>query len=123
MKTRKITTFVLIISLILLLSGCTILKVVDRVPPEGVWYCEELQMQLSCESDVESYVMLNGEKVRIMWGRLRDHSDTGMIYWDIGEGYERYDTHMEVWNIDLTESTYVVEDKKTGIEYTFIRIE
>lgn len=34
----------------------------DVVPREGVWYCEDLQLQFSFEKDQETYMIIDGEK-------------------------------------------------------------
>lgn len=40
-------------------------------PEEGVWYCEQLQIQISCEQPEDCWILSNGEKIQCTWGSDR----------------------------------------------------
>ena len=61
MQYKRYVVFVLLIILLSLTSCVTI----RYEPQEGVWYCEELQMQLSYEQDTESFVTEGNRKIRV----------------------------------------------------------
>ena len=64
--------------LLLSLCGCLSEEFIPKdkqLPKDGIWYCETLQMQLgfgeSGETESESWVILNGEKILCDWANDR----------------------------------------------------
>ena len=96
-----------------LLTGC---KTTLWRPESGVWYCEELQMQLSFDSEVPCFVTQNGTEVNCTW-----FNNSGSVYITVCYLTKDYDyiTILDGKYVDLTDDSYIVEDMDTGIQYTF----
>lgn len=65
MSARKCINIAILLVAIGSLTACSVplfLIPIDWMPEGGVWYCEELQLQLSFEKDVESYILVDGEQ-------------------------------------------------------------
>jgi len=96
-----------------LLTGC---KTTLWRPESGVWYCEELQMQLSFDSEVPCFVTQNGTEVNCTWFNNRGSVYIMVCY--LTKDYD-YITVLDGKYVDLTDDSYIVEDMDTGIQYTF----
>ena len=92
-------------------------------PDEGIWYCEELKIQLSFEDD-SSYTVVNGRSISCTWGNDRG-SDVIMVLCQEPniEEYRLGDTVFWGHYVHLTDDEYIVSDGTTSVEYTFERID
>lgn len=91
-------------------------------PDEGIWYCEELKMQLSFEDD-SSYAVVNGEAISCIWENDRGSDVIGILCQDQNvEAHGLGDTIFWGYQLELTDDKYIVCDGVTGIAYTFTRI-
>ena len=120
--------------LLLSLSGCLseeFLPKNKRLPKDGIWYCETLQMQLgfgeSGESESETWVILNGEKILCDRANLRGESTLWIIAADtaqLGElktTVERTLFGLEI--VSVSEDTIIVKDRDTNESHTFVKME
>ena len=116
----------LIIGICISFVGCDLTalvpKPVEYMPPDGVWYCEELEMQLSFEPDAKGYAMVNGVKVACSVG-----NDPGTKYFwvtctesvlDMSPGHVLWEAEY----VDRSESAFVVKEQNTGRIYTFVKL-
>ena len=106
---------------LLVLMGCVATP--TWVPEVGVWYCEELQMQLSFEDDIDSYAVIGDKKVICGCGADRgsteiivDCQESNVPDYDLGE--------IIFWGsyVELNETTYTVKEHYSGTIYVFERI-
>ena len=100
--------------------GCT----PDQYEPEnGVWYCDELQIQLSYDVGKECYAIINGEKIKAACGSDRGVSRLCVsIQQEDHPEYNMGETFFEAEIINLNEHEFVVYDEQTQREYIFYRI-
>jgi hypothetical protein len=137
---RRCVALMLLLILVIGLSGC---KFEQRIPTDGVWYCEELQAQFTVYErpgyvdpdwrpvadeqgnyvdENESYVIIDGDRIAAMW-----ENDRGSIRVRIHCSEERnpkYNLGKVIYAFDfvsLSDTKYVLEDDD-GTQYTFIRI-
>ena len=93
-------------------------------PNEGVWYCDELKIQLSFTLDEETYAIINGEKVICVWGNNTGSSYFSVIVQENGvEGYQIGESFFLGKYKTLTDSELVLEDRESGILYSFVRVD
>lgn len=93
-------------------------------PKEGIWFCEELQIQLSYEQHTQSFTIINGEKIKCACG-----SDRGVPYLHVScqeTDHPMYRLGQEIFSakiISLSETEFVVYDEESLQRYVFIRQE
>ena len=100
----------------LLLTGC---KTTLWRPESGVWYCDELQLQLSFDSESPCFVMQDGVRVDCTWFNNRGSKYITVCY--LTKDYD-YITILDGKYVDLTDDRYIVENMDTGIQYIFCKI-
>lgn len=137
---RRFAALLLLLVLAIGLSGC---EREQRIPTDGVWYCEELQAQFTVyerpgyvdpdwrpvadeqgnyEDENESYIIIDSDRIAAMW-----ENDRGSIIVRIHCCEERnpnYRLNEVICSFDfasLSDTEYVLEDDD-GKRYTFIRI-
>ena len=137
---RRFAALLLLLVLAIGLSGC---EWEQRIPTDGVWYCEELQAQFTVYErpgyvdpdwrpvadeqgnyvdENESYVIIDGDRIAASWG-----NDRGSIRVVILCNEERNPNCylgevIYAFNfVSLSDTEYVLEDDD-GKRYTFIRI-
>ena len=120
MRFRSIVIYAIALCTIFCM-GCT----PDQYEPlNGVWYCEDLQMQLSYDVGKESYVIIAGEKIAIACG-----SDSGVSRLCVSNQqrnhpeYHMGETIFEAEIISLNATKFVVYDMQAQREFVFYRIE
>ena len=118
---KGIRIFVIILLILILCAGC----VPDQYEPEeGVWFCKELQMQLSYEKGIQSFLVENGEKIICSCG-----SDRGVQYlfvtnYDMSHPCYSFDEELFTARIiSLSETEFLVYDEQAERYYTFLRID
>ena len=92
-------------------------------PNEGVWYCDELKIQLSFTLDEETYAIINGEKVICVWGNNPGTSYLSVHVQENGlEDYALGETIFFGKCSELIDTELIIIDNDTGIPYSFIRM-
>lgn len=120
MKCRIILSLAVVMFFVFCI-GCT----PDQYEPEnGVWYCEELQIQLSYDVGKECFIVINGEKIAAACG-----SDRGVNRLVVSSqqanhpDYYMGETIYEAEIISLNEQEFVVYDEQAQREFVFYRVE
>lgn len=103
---------------------CFSLGPVEQVPQEGIWYCEELKLQINFEQKTQSnaYILVDGEKILCQGG-----NDRGSPYLYVVCAETRYAADYpngivfsgEV--ISHNDEAFIAQELDTGAEYTFFR--
>lgn len=116
---KGIRLFLILFQVLFTCAGC----VPDQYEPEeGVWVCEELQIQLSYEQNTPCFVVKNGEKIICACG-----SDRGVQYIYVScqeKDHPVYDLGEEIFSakiVSLSETELVVYDEQDKQQYIFIR--
>ena len=120
----KRTTSILLLCLLVLLTGCEHEITLWR-PDSGVWYCDELEMQLSFDKSTPyCFVVQDGTKIECTW-----ENDRGANYIAVMHSWETQKKNnfknIEIFCgtcIELTDEKYVLEEVETGTQYTFYPI-
>lgn len=119
--TKRILVMIIILQIVTLCAGC----VPDQYEPEeGVWYCDELQIQLSYEAHTQSYIIQNDEKILCACG-----SDRGVKYIQVfcqernHPDYELGELIFLAEIISLDEMQLIVYDEQTEKQYIFYKID
>ena len=103
--------------------GCTQEKTVYG-PDNGIWYCDDLDMLVSCERNYQSYMVRNGEKVVC---EARIGSGFGHLAVRAQHiGHPIYKLGEEVFYgkiLSLDHSKLIVGDDNSGKKYVFSRVE
>lgn len=120
-NTRRIQVIMFFVLFLPVFAGCT---PVQYEPEDGVWFCEELQIQLSYEQDAQSFVIRDGEQIICACG-----SDRGVPYIYVScqeTNNSIYSLGEEIFYakiIELSETELLVCDEETMRQYTFTRLE
>lgn len=92
------------------------------VPEEGIWYCEELDMQLSFSSSDDSYIVIDGEKVICSVRNNRGSKTFSLLIQESGvPNYKLGDAVFRGEHVSLTEEAFTVKDRDSRKQYVFIR--
>ena len=92
------------------------------VPEEGVWYCDDLEIQLSYSEGNETYAIIDGRKVQCGWINYRGAIDFSVLVQERNvPNYGVGDSIFWGKYISLTETEFVVEDCNSGERYVFVR--
>lgn len=103
------------------LVGC---DPIEFYPDEGEWYCEELQMQLSFDSEGECFYIYKNEVIECGCG-----SDKGSTWLSVGcqdKDSQYFILGEEVFGaefVSLEQDVLVVYSETGGRNYTFYRVE
>ena len=90
-------------------------------PEQGVWYCEELHMQLSFEKGYKSYVILDGEAILCACENDRGSKNLLVLCQEPNvKGYEIGDPIFSGRYVDLNNNKYTVKDNDSHELYTFV---
>lgn len=94
----------------------------EYAPREGVWYCEELQIQVSW-TDQDCIAIRDGEMIPC--DCINDRGSKWIYIVSQAADIANYPLGAEVFaaeHVVLTEDKYVVKEEKTEIIYTFEKI-
>ena len=92
------------------------------VPEDGIWYCEELDMQLSFSISDDSYIVIDGEKVICSVRNNRGSKVFSLLIQESGvPNYKLGDAVFRGEHVSLTEEAFTVKDLDSGKQYVFIR--
>ena len=116
----------LLIYLCVLLCACSLSTYEPRIifwrPEEGIWYCEELQIQLSFEENHDSYMVIDGIQIRCVWENDTNSQDIRVLCQGANTfGYGMGESLFSGRYVELSDDQYVVENRQTREQYTFIR--
>lgn len=114
--------FLLCTMLLLLLFTTTACSLEKTVPEYGVWYCDELQIQISRESAISSYICIDGEKYLCGAGNLKGTSRLRVGSQDITAPFTLGEPVFAANFIDIIDGQMVVEDDN-GVRYYFKKAE
>jgi hypothetical protein len=89
----------------------------------GYYYDSELQMQLSFERGINSYVVLDGTVVPCACRNDRGSEYIGLLCQANVNEYEIGDFIFWGRYVDLSDDTFVLKDRKTRQIYTFVRVD
>ena len=114
------------VCLIVLLSACTI---TEPVPVDGIWYCEDLQIMLDFGTVLNSYAVIDGERMICSYSNEKGTRIIDIALVDSVYGMFDYDKiifsgYCDSWN----EQRMLIRkwsDSKRGPEgeaYVFVRI-
>lgn len=93
------------------------------VPKEGVWYCEELQIQISFEENNDTYVTEDGNQIMCTWSHDRNSKHFEVWCIDFNTHFYEYDDVVFSGTfVKLTNDQYILEDE-AGKEYIFLRMD
>jgi hypothetical protein len=94
-----------------------------KVPKDGVWYCDELQMQLSFSTQYNCSVVVDGKELQCILSMEIGSSQLRLLYHETGyHAYKHGDALFEGDSVSLSEDIYVVKDLDSGEIYSFHRI-
>ncbi len=112
------------LALLLIFSFLLILfsKRTQLFPQEGIWYCEDLGIQITFDDSGQAFAMVNGEKISCACGIVRGSKDIHIIsqqpdhpLFPLGEFIFSGE------QVKLHDDQLVVQDDH-GNQYTFTRI-
>lgn len=112
------------ILLVLLLCGLAVVVLSPKLhfPDAGIWYCDELQMQISFEDDTASAVV-DGKKIPCIWET--DGEEKRISVRCSEDGYPGYAAGASLFTAKITrleDNTLVVYEESSGNTYTFLKI-
>ena len=91
------------------------------MPENGIWYCDELQIQLSFEDYEPSYIVVDGVEIKCAVGNDRGSK---LIMISSQEHYSEHfrldETILAAWHVSLAENRWIMQDD-AGREYVFVR--
>ena len=90
-------------------------------PQSGVWYCEELQIQLSYEDDEVTYITENGKQIIGTCETDRGSKWIGVLCRTDEVGYYVGDQLFLAKIISLNDDTLVLYHEDTNQKYIFLR--
>lgn len=111
----------------LLLSGCNILALGHKtgLPEKGVWYCEELEMEISFSNNRYSYANIDGNKVHLAID-FDYGGDAFCLCFVSGADYGHifFACECDYWDEDKMLVTEWLDSKghTKGKQYTFVRV-
>ena len=92
-------------------------------PEDGIWLCEELQIQLDYSGTRDTFVINNGEKIHCSCGSDRGVKAIQVVCQQ--RDHPTYDLGEIIFYAEIKkikDNTLIVRDPTTEQEYTFVRI-
>lgn len=120
---KKRFTLILAICLILiLLTGCTTHS--KKVPKEGIWYCNELQIWIDFDTGTNTFAEIDDIKATCTILNDRGSSHISVCYQDQNKipGYKMGDAVFEGKCRSLSDNDLYIEDGNGNV-YHFVRID
>lgn len=114
-----------VIPFIILLAYChALVNPVLWRPAEGVWYCEELKIQMSFDRSVPTYAEINGKEVICSWGNDRGSAVITISNQDRSCQELKLDEVIFAGEyVELDDHRFVLREYRGETLYTFIRIQ
>ena len=111
---------------ILLVAGIILILCVETddpyIPTEGIWFCEELQLQVSFESNQRSFKLAGENKIICTWEHDKNSRYISIVCLEEKNAmYTFGDVVFCGEYVALDKQQYVLSDD-TGKTYTFLRI-
>ena len=119
LKICGIVTILLVAGIILILcAGAND----PNIPKEGIWFCEELQMQISFEPNQRSFKLVGEHKITCSWRHDKNSRYISIVCLEEKNAmYTFGDVVFCGEYVALDKQQYVLSDD-TGKTYTFLRI-
>ena len=119
LKICSIVTILLVAGIILILcAGAND----PYIPKEGIWFCEELQIQISFEPNQRSFKLVGEHKITCSWRHDKNSRYISVVCLeDKDTMYAAGDVVFSGKYVALDKQQYVLSDD-TGKTYTFLRI-
>ena len=128
MKFRKCAYIGILLVLSSMLTAClpvpaALFFPINWMPEEGVWYCDELQLQLSFEEEVESCVIVDENQKKCMLVN-EQYSKILSVYCfkDENEFFDEAEMVFSGERVSLTDEEFVLRTED-GEKYVFVRID
>lgn len=121
MKKRFICAFAICLILILL-TGCTTHS--KKVPTEGIWYCDELQISMDFDTDRNTFAVIDDTKITCCILNDRGSSYVSVLYQDFKHKLPRYNMGSTVFAGEcqsLNANCLYIEDDEGNV-YHFVRV-
>jgi len=115
------TSRIALICVLFFLVSCLSCCYTEWMPTEGIWYCEELQLQISFDRS-ESYIVIDGQKIAC--DCLNDRGSAWFCVL-IQEKNDLYPVGKEVFSaryVQLSEYEFIVSEEHTGKQYVFVKV-
>lgn len=120
----KLVVVIWCISILAIILFAWIANIPQYEPEEGVWVCDELQIQLDYDSGKESFIIGNGVKIHCGHGSDRGVKRVLLYSQDFtNSDYELGEIIFAADITKLTEAMMTVYDPQTEKEYIFVRID
>lgn len=95
----------------------------EYTPEDGVWYCSELEMQLSFSKKYHSTVVMGEEKLQCSWINDKGSDDIYVVCQEIdNQFYDLGELLFWLEYVSMDEETYEVKNHDTGETYVFIKL-
>lgn len=91
------------------------------LPGEGIWYCDELQIQLSFENHETSYIVVDGVEIACAVGNDRGSKQIVISCQELNSEHFCLDeVILAAWHVELTDNCWIMQDD-SGQQYIFKR--
>ena len=98
---------------------CSCVYSIQIFPSEGVWHCNELDIQISFDAREDSFITINGNRIVCTAENDRGSTQVIIICQDFNcEQYTMGETIMVLTHVELTDDYWVMQDN-AGREYLF----
>lgn len=115
---KKLAWYILVLALLCSLLGCV--NSDNKIPDEGVWYCDELKIKLDFNAGYAT-VADNNEEIICNIGNERGTNYVSVLNQDFGSS--EYSVGESVFFgvcEEISNDTMIITDYYTQIPYTFI---
>lgn len=93
-------------------------------PDGGIWYCDDLGIQLSFSANEETYAIINGKKVICAWGNNKGTSYLSIHIQESGlDEYQLGESIFFGQCVDLTDTEFILKEYETGVQYSFVKVD
>lgn len=115
---------ILLIALLFIITCSIIVCFPDQYAPEdGIWYCEELLIQLSYEPESPCFIIENNQEIVCACGSDRGSDRINIFCQDAGQSeYHMGELVFSAQVISLNDIELVVFDENTNQQYIFRKI-
>lgn len=106
----------------LLLLGAIPESVYNWMPQDGVWYCEELQIQIPFDDLGECYAVIDGQPVKCVFENDRGSSWFSVSIWNEKNGGFIGENILVAEVVSISDDSFLVREWRTDEEYVFILV-
>lgn len=119
MSPKQLWLLFIPVLLLIIIPGCY----TEWMPIDGIWYCEELQIQIAFSSYGECFAMIDNQKV--ICDCINDRGSTWfsvVVQQGNVNGHPIGSSIFTAERVELTNDLFIVSQYLTGEEFTFIKI-